>query len=690
MINIKEYKKLNIEDIYKDIESDLDNLYNTYSLTDLTKDTYITLVKKLISSFNVDNKDIKDNVNPFLIDYINKGIRSYFCIQINEQGKTNYIFNYLNNAFKKDNIEENIKSFKSFCLFLNNCKISLSYNLISSFFQNEYFSNTLEYIYTNNKYKMQNETYKYNSEAEYLIISSYLETKNIDIEDTNDESEKAYDGSVSIYLKQITHRILTREEEVELAIKCKTGSEASRKKYRKQFAEYNLRLVINIAKKYQGLNVEFGDLIGFGNEGLMKAIDKFDVEKGFKFSTFAPFWIRQSITRAIGDTSRTIRIPIHTLDRLNKYKRAYKELTKELGYEPTVEEVAHKLGWDPLETRKLLTDNVEAVSLNSHVGEEEESELGDFVADENAINPEEAALDNIEKINLGRILEYAYKCKINDDTRVISKSLQMSEREIAVLVLRNGVNLPKEYDYLMGGKEYIKGKVYTLEQIGEMYDITRERIRQIESKSMRKLSRLAELFKQGKILGNIEVVIPRDKSLYEELPEYTKEEIECAVLSLSDNEKIILAKRANQMSEWNQVLENKFRTIILPKIISIITGTQDKVDYNLSVKLERELLSNDVYNLIMYGNFNVCGTINSYTINKLYNGRLFKSLLDNQSEFDKNVITLRFTKENNQYRTLKQIGDILNISESDVSIILGNFLMQYRNSLDNILSMLKK
>ena len=256
---------------------------------------------------------------------------------------------------------------------------------------------------------------------------------------------------VRMYLKEIGNvPLLTTEQEVELAKRVEAGDEEAKK----QLTEANLRLVVSIAKKYVGRGMPFLDLIQEGNLGLIKAVEKFDYQKGFKFSTYATWWIRQAITRAIADQARTIRIPVHMVETINKLIRVSRQLLQELGREPLPEEIAKELDMPVDRVREILKISQEPVSLETPIGEEEDSHLGDFIQDDNVPVPAEAAAATLLKEQLNEVLD------------------TLTDREQKVLRLRFGMN---------------DGRARTLEEVGKEFDVTRERIRQIEAKALRKL-----------------------------------------------------------------------------------------------------------------------------------------------------------------------------------------------------------
>ena len=281
-------------------------------------------------------------------------------------------------------------------------------------------------------------------------------SKEPEVEMTEDEtalsSNVKINDSVRMYLKEIGRvPLLSADEEVNLALRIQQGDQEAKQ----ELAEANLRLVVSIAKRYVGRGMQFLDLIQEGNMGLMKAVEKFDHTKGFKFSTYATWWIRQAITRAIADQARTIRIPVHMVETINKLVRIQRQLLQDLGREPTPEEIGAEMDLPTEKVREILKIAQEPVSLEPPIGEEDDSHLGDFIEDDNATSPAEHTAYALLKEQLDEVLE------------------QLTDREENVLRLRFGLDK--------------NGEIRTLEQVGQVFGVTRERIRQIEAKALRKL-----------------------------------------------------------------------------------------------------------------------------------------------------------------------------------------------------------
>jgi len=281
-----------------------------------------------------------------------------------------------------------------------------------------------------------------------------LQIEEVDIDNLDDDETfktMSLDDPVKVYLREIGRvPLLSSDEEIELAIKINDGNEYAKQR----LTEANLRLVVSIAKKYVGRGMYFLDLIQEGNVGLIKAVDKFDYTKGFKFSTYATWWIRQAITRAIADQARTIRIPVHMVETINRLKKIQSQLLHENGYEPSEELIAEKMNLSVERVREIMRVAQEPVSMETPIGPEEDSRLMDFIRDEDALAPDEAALKTITNEDIDTVLH------------------TLTQREEDVIRLRFGLK---------------DGRCHTLEEVGTEFNVTRERIRQIEAKALRKL-----------------------------------------------------------------------------------------------------------------------------------------------------------------------------------------------------------
>jgi RNA polymerase primary sigma factor len=301
--------------------------------------------------------------------------------------------------------------------------------------------------------RIQSEDEEPNDDMLLLSEEGEDETDETDVEniDLTVPEGVSIEDPVRMYLKEIGKvPLLTADEEIELAKRMENGDENAKKR----LAEANLRLVVSIAKRYVGRGMLFLDLIQEGNLGLIKAVEKFDYRKGYKFSTYATWWIRQAITRAIADQARTIRIPVHMVETINKLIRVSRQLLQELGREPTPEEIAKEMNMSVDRVREILKISQEPVSLETPIGEEEDSHLGDFIQDDNVPVPADAAAFTMLKEQLEEVLG------------------TLTEREQKVLRLRFGLD---------------DGRARTLEEVGKEFNVTRERIRQIEAKALRKL-----------------------------------------------------------------------------------------------------------------------------------------------------------------------------------------------------------
>ena len=345
------------------------------------------------------------------------------------------------------------KKLKELLTLAKSKKNVLEYQEISDHFKElqlnaEQFEKILDYLEKNNI-----DVLKLQESDDDVLLPEDEDMEEIELDkiDLSVPDGVSIDDPVRMYLKEIGKvPLLTAEEEIELAKKMEQGDQEAKKR----LAEANLRLVVSIAKRYVGRGMLFLDLIQEGNLGLIKAVEKFDYRKGYKFSTYATWWIRQAITRAIADQARTIRIPVHMVETINKLIRVSRQLLQELGREPTPEEIAEEMDMTPDRVREIQKISQEPVSLETPIGEEEDSQLGDFIEDSQAVVPPDAASFSMLQEQINSVLD------------------TLAERERKVIELRFGL---------------VDGHPRTLEEVGKEFGVTRERIRQIESKTLAKL-----------------------------------------------------------------------------------------------------------------------------------------------------------------------------------------------------------
>ena len=357
----------------------------------------------------------------------------------------------------KSHMEEKQQSFndrlKELLTLAKNKKGVLDYQEINDFFADmeldaNRFDKIIDYLERNGVDVFKVPDIEDIDDAEIVLDDEEADLSKIDLSVPEGVS---IEDPVRMYLKEIGKvPLLSAEEEIELAQRMEEGDREAKKK----LSEANLRLVVSIAKRYVGRGMQFLDLIQEGNLGLIKAVDKFDYRKGYKFSTYATWWIRQAITRAIADQARTIRIPVHMVETINKLIRVQRQMLQELGREPSTEEIAEEMGLPVERVREIQNISQEPVSLETPIGEEEDSHLGDFIKDDNVPVPAEAAAAAILKEQLMDVLD------------------TLTERERKVIRLRFGLD---------------DGRARTLEEVGREFQVTRERIRQIEAKALRKL-----------------------------------------------------------------------------------------------------------------------------------------------------------------------------------------------------------
>ena len=585
-LNFKKINMLSIEEIYNILLPTIEKAKNRFSFLELPETEFEEMAYKIIEESKKDYKSDTD-YSKYIYNKLRKSLSIITRELIQDPTKSyKIISNYINQEFIINNPETIVKSFKKLEDFLELCNFSLNPDSICKLIsENETFSKAIKNIYENNKKKILGGDAEkiFDSNLLLLSIETYCMLNNIEINtiDTevpySDISNYSEYESTKMYLREINDiRILKIEEERELAKRIKNGDERAKE----IFIYHNLRLVVSIARRYQGRGLSFMDLVQEGNIGLMTAIERFNSDMGFKFSTYATSWIRQGITRAIANTSRNIRIPVHIYQKISQYNKIEMKLEQETGEIPSVDVVAKVMGISSQEATNIYRYKIDTKSLNDLVGKDEDTELG-------ALIPSDT--DNFDRIAVINELP----TKIAE----LFKKCNLKPKEIEVLILRNGLSgqSPK-----------------TLDQIGKIYSITRERVRQIEAVGLKKLrnsahikpfleymenpdessKRLYELrenyktdsrsFKSyarqyKKIKEKNEM--PRLKSIYEYFDGFTREEIDTVISQLSDKDKALLIKR------YGEDLENPVKTDITQK-------EKNKFYAGLMPKIERVLIKN--------------------------------------------------------------------------------------------------
>ncbi len=450
-----------MEDIYELLSDEISSIYQKFEILDLDQDEYKKIVLDIIENLTENNKMItSDILGRKLKKYLSEIVKQRL---FNQESTATILNNYINIKFAKElDYKTAIEYFKKLSTFLETYKYMPNPDIVSTLIEeNAKFEEMLKLVCEKNMETIKEGDYEKTLKDALLILSveTYCDLENIpigskytdDIDYIVDDKNLKIDDSTKMYLKEIGKvPLLTKDEEVELAKRIANGDKESKKK----FIEANLRLVVSIAKKFVNRGMLFLDLIQEGNLGLIKAVDKFDVTKGFKFSTYAEWWIRQAIQYAIYGQARTIRVPAYMVENINKLARIERQLTQKLGREPDEEELAKEMKVSVENIRKIRKANLTPISLEMPVDEAGDLCLGDYIDDKNVLSLE----DQIITSNFKNVL--------------YSSLSILNEKEQKVLRLRFGLD---------------DGKARTLEEIGQIFDVTKEAIRQIEARALRKL-----------------------------------------------------------------------------------------------------------------------------------------------------------------------------------------------------------
>ena len=536
MLDKKQINTMNQNEIYNTILTTVVSIYKEFRYLGLSKDEYKELVLNVIDMSKEKYKDnipyttfIDKNIKEHIIEYMSKKV-------IDQKTCTKILNNYINDKFTNiKTYKDAIKYFDNLSVFFSiyniNSNIDLIMDLIST---NKTFEKML--ILITKHYYNQIVNGHIESVIENNLLTQSIETycvlENIDVQEENlNLEELAFEGTKDIdrmYFQDITRiPLLTPEQEKEICLNIKNGDEKAKKK----LIESNLRLVANVAFRYMNRGMDLMDLIQEGNMGLMKAVDRFEIDKGFKFSTYATWWIRQAITRALADQSRAVRLPVHLNEKITKYRKAYGKLSANLTREPTIDDIAKEMKMSAKEVSKLAQVQTDIISINTKINDEGDTELGDLIESDSE-TPEDIIIKRRFKKD---ILELIDKCFL-------------TTREKDVIMCRYG---------------FATGEPMTLEEIGRKYNVTRERIRQIESKALKKISLPPYVDAFAEYAENPEQALKKlkdfragygtsikykervgtPKTIYETFKGYTKEEIDTAVAKLPEVDMQIIRLR---------------------------------------------------------------------------------------------------------------------------------------------------
>lgn len=735
-LGITQLKEMNIKKIYNLMLPSINSIYDKFKYTKIPQDEYLEIVYKVIEESKI-KYDEKITYDKYLNNKICDELYKKISIMIKDNRKSYHIIsNYINTNFIYNDSKTIEKTFDKFDDFLKRIDFTLDIDLIIRLInENDKLDESLSIVLENHYDKIISGKLDqlFSDSILVSLLETYCDLKNIEIKDDIEEINETYGDidTLQLYFKEMyNYPLLSPEKERELAIKVANGDLEARD----LFLASNLRLVIKIARKYIGRGMEFKDLICEGNIGLIKALDKYDVSKGYKFSTYAISWIRQAISRAIDEKVRNRRIPVHLLNDYRKLKRIENELKMNFGRNPKIEEISEETGFSIKKIKKLYELDNDTISMNSFVNDDGDSELGDFIPDTKT-TPEDVFIND----------------NLSDEIMELLKKCNLKEKEIKVLILRYGLN---------------DGVPLTLEAVGQIFGLTRERIRQIEVKAINKIrkSRYIKAFAEymqfpERATQNIDAFRKDDKKkmyngsihnnyskrsqrefvskqkeesgkmkerlgIYSFFKEFTKEQVDASIEKLPEEDKVIINLYQNgeklDQKQTSRLYGSIFRKIgkllrdpnykmrtrknktenhefdnspYAKTLLESVESEKGKVE--LVAKTTPVIVSNEEAEHVKDENQEtntpqVCDTFeltkdDCIKMLELLKTPTFEKMMTTLSIKDAVIISLRLGYIDGKYFSQKSIADFLGITEEEVRETTEKILLLYRDSINTII-----
>lgn len=700
-LTMEQIQKLDSKKIFEIFLTNFEEIYNSFNYLGLSNYEFKTLVLEEINK----SKDLytgKQEYKDFLVGFIEEEMNKRVTALLREDDIALLLINeFINRKFVSiNNYGDLLKCFKELDKFFGEHHfIPTNEILIKLLSENKFFLENVDLIYKKKGSQIVSGELDriFDNNTLISIIESYCKMKNIEIRESDDDvtvshndSDSAVDDVLKLYLKDISvKKLLTLEEERELAKRIKDdGDDEARKK----IIESNLRLVVSIAKRYVGNGVSLSDLIQEGNMGLMKAVNKFDPSKGFRFSTYASWWIRQSVVRSLAEKGRSIRLPVHQNETLVQYKKTIKKLEAKLNRQPTTNEIAKEMNLSVEKVNEIYNWSMDTISLNLFIGEGENMELEDFIPSD-----DEPMSDVVDRSLL------------RDEVSELLKGCKLTEQELEVLKYRYG----------------FVGEPWTLERIGKKLNKTRERIRQVENSALKKIRKsehiedfAAFLENPNQALANINEFrgvyrkegsthrsllsknssISRTKrsnvnikTIYQMLGDFSKEEVDAAILRLSDEDQELIKLRYGDdlenpvsvpLSERNR---SKYYGIVIPRMKRLLNNPNTVLRSKYK-KSDSYIEDEETWNLSLNQDdgFEEVGRENTETLREIVKTPLFSQLVDELDENEARIVSLKFGDFYDDFLSIDDVSKILGVETEVVREVTNNFLIKYNEKAADV------